>query len=96
MLCQFCLGRKRSSDQLLRMVLSATSEHWNVTPPQCQPLPWEGGKQRAAGEACTAESWSVPRLGADTPLAAHRVPHLSRISQHVPSLHISISQGWLL
>lgn len=31
MLCQFCLGRKQNSDQLQRMVLNSTSEHWNAS-----------------------------------------------------------------
>lgn len=46
-LCQFCLGRKQSSYQLLRMVRNSTSEPWNVTPLKWQPLPREGGREVA-------------------------------------------------
>lgn len=62
MLCQFCLGRKQSSDQLLRMVLNSTSEPWNVMPPECQPLPWEGGKQPEA-EGGTVGPSNLPSPG---------------------------------
>ena len=81
MLCQFCLGRKQSSDQLLRIVLNSTSVHWNVTPPKCQPLPWEGGRQPGA-EGGMAEPSSLPLPGADTlPSTAHRVSHRRRTSR---------------
>lgn len=56
MLCQFCLGRKQSSDQLLRMVLNSTSEHWNVTPPKFQPLLWAEESSLEQREA----QWSPP------------------------------------